>query len=175
MERGQIWIETVIYTLIGLALIGIVLALVVPKVNEYRDRAAIEQTISSLNLLDAKINEVLEAPGNTRVIEFNLKRGALYVNDTNDSIYFEIVDSHSLYSEPNVESSIGRIKVLTKEGRKLHTVRLTLVYEADIVNSDGSLGAKKFSAASTPYRLSFTHAGFANRREIINFTETSEG
>jgi uncharacterized membrane-anchored protein YitT (DUF2179 family) len=34
---GQIWIETVLYTLIGLALIGMVLAFIMPKINETKE------------------------------------------------------------------------------------------------------------------------------------------
>ena len=44
-RKGQIWIETVIYTLIGLALIGLVLAILTPKIKEFGDRQIIEQTI----------------------------------------------------------------------------------------------------------------------------------
>jgi hypothetical protein len=76
-KRGQIWVETVIYTLIGLSLIGLVLAIVTPKINDYRDRTVIDQTIESLNLFDEKVGEVLGAPGNARVVEFRMKRGNL--------------------------------------------------------------------------------------------------
>ena len=37
-KRGQVWVETVIYTLIALALIGTVLAFVKPKVEEMQDK-----------------------------------------------------------------------------------------------------------------------------------------
>ena len=59
-KRGQVWIETVIYILIGLSLIALVLTFVMPKVNEQRDRLIIEQTIASLGFLDDKINEVID-------------------------------------------------------------------------------------------------------------------
>ena len=36
-RRGQVWVETVIYTLIGIALIGLVLAILTPKIKEFRD------------------------------------------------------------------------------------------------------------------------------------------
>ena len=37
-HKGQVWVETVLYTLIGLALIGVVLAIITPKINETRDK-----------------------------------------------------------------------------------------------------------------------------------------
>src|SRR3989338_5366695 len=122
MKKGQVWIETVIYTLVGLGLIGVVLAFITPKINEYRDRAVIDQTIQSLNVVDQKINEVLQAPLNTRVVEFTLKRGTLVFNATNESLSYTLEDSHVLYSEPDESTALGRITVLTKEGKKTHTV-----------------------------------------------------
>jgi hypothetical protein len=58
--NGQVWIESVIYILIGLALIGLVLAFVSPRINMEKDHVVIEQTIESLNILDKKIGEMLE-------------------------------------------------------------------------------------------------------------------
>ena len=37
-KKAQVWIETVIYTLIALALIGTVLAFVKPKIQEIQDK-----------------------------------------------------------------------------------------------------------------------------------------
>ena len=76
-KRGQVWVETVIYTLIGLALIGLVLGFVSPRLDRARDDAVVEQSIGSLGDLDGKINEVLQAPGNVRQIDFTMKKGEL--------------------------------------------------------------------------------------------------
>ena len=39
---GQVWIETVLYTIVGLAIIGIVLGFAMPKINQAKDNALIE-------------------------------------------------------------------------------------------------------------------------------------
>src|SRR3989344_8885507 len=84
-RKGQIWIETVLYTLIGLALIGLVLAFITPKINESKDRAVIEQSIGLLNLIDDKINIIIDgAPGNARNIDITLKKGDLYFDSDNN-------------------------------------------------------------------------------------------
>ena len=57
-KSGQVWIETVLYTLIGLVLIGLALGFIMPKINEARDKALVEQAINSLAELDSKITEV---------------------------------------------------------------------------------------------------------------------
>lgn len=175
MNRGQVWIETVIYTLIGLALIGVVLALVTPKINEYRDRAVIEQTISSLNTFDSKLNEVLQSPGNTRVVEFRIRKGSLYVDSVNDTIFFILEDSSALYSQPNQETKFGKIKILTTPGATSNRVKLTLPYNLNITYHDGDGVIKQFSSASVPYRFSITNKGFdASRNETVDIKELSE-
>ena len=76
VKKAQIWIETVLYTLIGLALIGIVLTIVTPKINEQKDRSVIEQSIEALNNFDSKITETLDrGGGNVRSIPvFSIKK-----------------------------------------------------------------------------------------------------
>lgn len=175
MKRGQVWVETVVYTMIGLALIGLVLTIMTPKINEYKDRTVIEQTIDALRLLDSKISEVLqEGPGNVRNIDFGLKRGDLYINFSSDEIYYQLEDSRVLYSEPGDETSIGRIKVLTTEGNINHKVKLTLDYESDLVFQNKEVKFKKFTAAAVPYRLSISHLGFTQEGEIREVIEIKE-
>ncbi|OIO81753.1 hypothetical protein AUJ84_00505 [Candidatus Pacearchaeota archaeon CG1_02_32_132] len=170
MKKGQIWIETVIYTLIGLVLIGLVLAFATPKINEFKDKAIIDQTIDSLKGLDSKISEVIqEGPGNVRNVEFGMKRGDLYFDLTEDKIYYVIEDSRVLYSEPGIETEIGRIKILTEEGSINNKITLTLYYDSDLVFQENAL--KKFTAAPTPYRFSLSNKGFENDREVIQIEE----
>ena len=76
-KRGQVWVETVLYTLIGLVLIGLVLAFASPRISEAKDRLVVEQSINSLNAFDEKVNI---DPGNVRRIDFTIKRGALYID-----------------------------------------------------------------------------------------------
>lgn len=173
MTRGQVWIETVIYTLVGLSLIGLVLGLVTPKINEYKDRAVIEQTISSLNVIDGKINEVLQAPGNVRAVNIRMKRGDLYVDPMNDSLYFVLVDSHVAYSQVGQKTSIGRIQVFTENAGKLYRITLTLPYSVDLTYTTGEI--KKFSATATPYTFSFSDKGLNSTtgREVVEVRELS--
>ena len=51
-KKSQVWVETVIYTLIGLSIIGILLAVLKPTVESTKDRLMIEQIIESKNRED---------------------------------------------------------------------------------------------------------------------------
>ncbi len=175
IKRGQIWVETVIYTLIGLVLIGIVLALVTPKINELKDRAIIDQTIDALKVFDSKISEVVgEGSGNVRNIEFGIKKGSLTINSEENQISYKLEGSKVLYSEPGAETSIGRIKVLTEELAKDNIVTLTIDFDFDLKLS-GLEDSKTFTSAAVPYRFSVNHEGFTGEpgdlKEIINIAE----
>ena len=173
-KRGQVWVETVLYTLIGLALIGLVLAFVTSKINEARDRITVDQTINSLNAIDEKVNAVLDAPGNRRFVEFTMKRGEFFVSPESNEIRFVISDLVKPYSEVGKEISVGRIVILSEEGQRDSIVTLTLSYEgiADIEYA-GEEKEKKFTAASIPYKFSITNLGADEDFIKVNIEEST--
>jgi hypothetical protein len=175
-NRGQVWVETVLYTLIGLALMGLVLAFIMPKINESKDRLVIEQTISSLGILDEKIVGVASAPGNVRQVDFLMKKGELKIQGVDDKIIFILSEMKSAYSEPGVEIDFGgRMKILTEEvGGGEFKTNLILSYSNNITYS-GSDEIKVFNPASTPYIFSINGLGDLNDegRQVIDLRETS--
>ena len=163
-KRGQVWVETVLYTLIGLGLIALVLAFVSPRITQEKEKILVEQTIQSLNVIDDKINTVLEkGEGNRRVIEFGIGRGELYFNSSNDKIIFVFNDLKKPYTEPDVEIEFGRVKILSVEDRRASHVFLTLDY-GNIANLtfSGKDEDRKFDAASKPYAFSIENIGRNN-------------
>ncbi len=173
-RRGQIWVETVVYTLIGISLIGLVLAIVTPKINEYKDRTIIEQSIDSLSVFDSKIKEVLQAPGNKRKVEMGLKRGDFYINAYENKTWFELADSRSKYSEPGESIYIGRINLTTQELTKRYKVILEIYYPQYDITFDNldSPENKKFSSASVPYQFFIENKGFDDDGKLqIDVTE----
>jgi len=174
IKKGQVWVETVLYTLIGLALIGLVLAFVTPRINEARDRITVDQTINSLNAVDEKINAVLDAPGNRRFVEFTMKRGEFFVSPENNEVRFVISDLVKPYSEVGKEINVGRITILSEEGQRANIVSLTLSYDriADLKYA-GEENERKFTAASIPYRFSITNMGADGDFIRVNIEEST--
>jgi hypothetical protein len=172
MKRSQIWVETVIYTLIGLALVGLVLAVATPKINERKDRILVEQTLSSLNTLDEKINEVLSAgPGNSRIIsELSIKKGKLLINSSGNSINFVLDELSKPYSEPGIIIKRGNVEFVSVQGKKQSSVYFALSYTG-IVNLtyNGKKDIKEFPAVGVPYKFSIENVD-GNR---IDVKETS--
>ncbi len=169
--RGQIWVETVIYTLIGLALIGLVLAILTPKIKEFRDRTVIEETMSLLNILDSKINEVLDAPGNKRKIEMTIDRGVLTIDPENDSIRFVLDEADLKYSEPGVSILVGRINVTTESVRDNYRIILQTYYEHDLSFKGSNTEIGEFTPVSIPYQIFVENRGIQNGRYIIDLSE----
>lgn len=174
--RAQVWLETVIYTLVGLGLIALVLAIVTPSLNEYRDRAVIEQSIEALHEIDSVMSAIRDSPGNVRIVEFQLKRGLFEIDANTETLRFTLPDSRVIYTEPDVEVTNGRISILTTEGSRNHEVRLSLSYEgqADIL-ADELDGVITFNPAATSYQFRFEHEGFTqgNPFPMIRITEVS--
>ena len=167
-KRGQVWIETVLYTLIGLALIGLVLAFVTPKITETKDKLAVDQSINSLNSLDTKVNAVLDAPGNVRFVDFTMRRGELFIDEVNDKIRFVISDLVKPYSQVGVNISVGRIVLRSEETQKTFPINLELSYSGLVdLKCAGSEVEKKFTASSVPYTFGVTNDGDGDGDGVI--------
>ena len=166
-KRGQIWVETVIYTLIAFVMIGLVLSFVKPKIEEIQDKALIEQSIGIMEDISIIISSLVEGgPGNQRLIELGIRKGDLKIDGIKDKILFEI-ESRYTYSEPGENIYHGSIIVHTKKRGKFNTVNLTIDYSEEYnITYNGEDKLKTISKASTPYKLSISNKG--GDKTIIN-------
>ena len=166
-KKAQIWVETAIYTLIGLSIIGIILAIATPAINNKKDEAIIEQTITALNALDKKMLETRETTSNIRNIEFRVKRGKLVINSTENNIMYILEESKLEYSEPGVEVEYGKIIILTEKIGKKYNINLILPYENLNIIYKGEEKEKTLNPAATPYKLSLENKGQDDNEKII--------
>ena len=167
--RGQIWVETVIYTLIGLAVIGLVMAAALPKINERKDEIMIEQSIEALGNIDDKIYEVQVAAGNRRVIDLDVKKGALIIDMKEDTISWEL-DSRFEYSEAGVSVPLGKLSVTTTSGDPWK-VELKLFYGVDLRVDGKNTGTKRIDVSPTPYKFIIENAGKEGGNIVIDLRE----
>lgn len=125
-KRGQVWVETMIYTLIAFALIGTVLAFVKPKIEEMQDRGVIDQSILMLKEIEEIISDIDQSGvGNKRGMDIKIKAGELVIDSDNDKLIFEL-ESNTEYSESGISINDGNIKVLTSVKGSLNKITLTL-------------------------------------------------
>jgi len=170
-KRGQVWVETVIYTLIGLAIIGIVLGIAKPKIEEKKDEITIEQSIDSLEKINSKILEVKATPGNRRTIELSVKSGTFSINMDEDKIYWDI-DSSFEYSEVDIPVQVGSVLVKTT-GVDPWKVRLEEDPLVSIIFGSFDSGIKVFTPSPTPYKLTVENTGelSSEGKTVIKFEE----
>lgn len=170
-KNAQVWVETVIYTLIGLTIIGILLVATLPRIEEMKDQSLIEQAIQSLGKINEQIYETLKAPGNRRVIQqLNIGKGSLYIDGENDKLYWEI-ESTKMYSEEGISIRIGIVKVTTT-GKGPWNVLLEVAYPNLDIKYDNQDVVKEFHESTNSYRLSLEYLGLnSNNKPIINFIE----
>jgi hypothetical protein len=159
-RSGQVWIETVIYTLIAFVMIGAILAVAKPRIDQLQDKILVEQSIETLKEIDSLVfNAVQGGPGNKRLIEVGITRGVLKVDGINDKLIFELEGKHE-YSEPGQEISDGNVLIKTEKQGKLRYVNLTRDYSEnhDITFQDND-EIKSLSKASTSYKLLVSNNG----------------
>src|SRR3989344_4085911 len=111
-KRAQIWVETTIYTLIGLTIIGLVLSFAKPKIDSKKDEIIIDQSLEALSNIESKILEVKQATGNKRIIELKIGKGDLVIDSVSDTISWKI-PSRLMYSQEDSPINVGKIKVTT--------------------------------------------------------------
>ena len=168
-SKAQVWVETVVYTLIGLSIMGLVLAFALPKINEMKDKAIIDQTIEALNELDTKILDVSYTAGSTRIVDFKIGKGTALIDAENDIIIFTMPESHVVYSESGATTKTGEISVKTEKKAKTSRVELWLNYTGRFdITYDGQNQEKTLQQAPSPYKLLIENNG-----SVINLKDIS--
>jgi len=170
-SKAQVWVETVIYTLIGLSVIAIILTMALPQIEKSKDKAIIEQTVTALNVLDKKISEVEQAPGNSRVVDLRISKGKMEINATGSGIGFiryTLEDTKLELSEVGEEIKQGNIMLKTEKMPVRYKITLTINYpNLNITNENGE-GTKTLQAGTTPYKIVIENKETSSTQENTN-------
>lgn len=168
-KKGQVWIETVIYTLIAFVMIGLVLSFARPKIEELQDQAILQQSTEMIKEIDSTIL-TMGVAGNQRVLEIGIKKGELRIDGENDILVFEM-ESASLYSEPDKQIKDGNVIIYTQQRSGYNIVNLTIDYSKDYnIKFRGKDEIKIMSKASTSYKLSILNEGKDMNKTILNMS-----
>ncbi len=170
IKRGQVWVETVMYTLIGLAILGSLIAVMTPRIQKISDNALITQSINSLNKINEQIGEVLMYSGTQREIILAVKNGEYIIDSINNSIEFVLSDTKLKYSEIGENVPKGYINVLTTQRtNNNYDVTLSLNYSAYNLSYQDADKNKILTGAPNPYKLLVQNNGpDSSDKQIIN-------
>ena len=167
LQRSQIWVETAIYTLIGLTLIAITLSIATPQINKIREKAIIDQTSFVLSEMNKEILKVSEVAGNVRIINFKILKGKLEINSNENKITYILENTDVKISEPNKPNSPtlvvikeGDLSIKTIESGKKYNIYLELDYN-DILDLtyDNNEQTKLFYGGGTTYKIKIENVG----------------
>jgi hypothetical protein len=165
-KSGQVWIETVIYTLIAFVMIGLVLSYAQPKIAEMQDQSVLQQSTTMLKQIDTTIS-TMGAAGNQRVMEIVIKAGNLKLDCAEEKLIFQM-DTKNKYSEPGKIIYDGEVQILTEVKSGFNTVTLTIPYgETYNLRFEGKDDVKTVSKSSTAYKLSISNEGADLEGKII--------
>ena len=166
---GQVWVETVIYTLIAFVMIGLVLTFAKPKIEELQDKAIIDQSITMLKEIELIISNMGVA-GNQRILELGIKKGELTIDGVNDIMVFQMQSKHT-YSEPGETINDGNLIIYTEKKGNTNIVNLTMDYSDSYdIQNDGLDESETLTKSAVPYKLLITNAGEKDNKIIINIT-----
>ena len=166
-KRGQIWVETIIYTLIAFAMIGLALAFVKPRIDEIQDRGIIEQSITLLEDIDDVIKNIGD-PGNQRVIEIGIRKGVFKIDAVAEKLIFEI-ESRSEFIEAGEDYQTGDVLITSRKIGNLNEIILTISYSNHNLTYDNKHELKQFGKSSTPYKLLISNEGDNLGKIMVNF------
>jgi len=158
-KLGQVWIETVIYTLIGLLIIGALIAIVTPRINQMKDKATIGQTIEAMNAFNSKFLETASFPANTRQVVFNIKKGNYVIDSLNDSFYYVLEGSNLEYSEINEIIKNGDLNIKTVSRNSKYDIYISLNYSSYDLFYNSEDNVKTLTPASLSYNLLIENLG----------------
>ncbi len=172
-KKGQVWIETVIYTSIALLMIGFVLTYAKPEIEKLQDKAILEQSLEMFRTVDNTIKTIGVA-GNKRFVETGIKKGSLKIDGENDKIVFEM-ESIYVYSQPgeDITDTIGgRIVKRTEKIGSLNKISFTIDYSVENINITYNENDefKTLNKAPAPYNLLISNNGRIDGNTLIDIS-----
>jgi len=169
-KRAQIWIETVTYTLIGLTIIGALMAVLLPRIQQMQDKATINEITNSLNSINNQFTEVSLYSGSQREIFLRINKGFYTLDPVNEVFYYTLKDSGLKYSQPGESIQSGDIIITTiAKSSKKYDITLLLNYSSFNITYQDKDVEKVFAGAAVPYRLLIQNKDGPNKQ--INFEQ----
>lgn len=153
VKKAQVWVETAIYTLIGLTIIAILLAVATPQIDKIKDQGVIDQTLAALDTLDTKILETEQTPGSIRIVDLRLIKGRLEINSSSDSITYILENTRLELSEPGELIQEGDIYLKTEEYGSRFNIMLLVDYSRVNLTYEGDEKFKVLHGGASPYKL----------------------
>ncbi len=166
-KNAQIWVETVIYTLIGLTIIAILLSIAMPQIEKMKDKSVITQTTDALNILNSKILEAEESVGSIRIVNLKIAKGKLEINSIENKIVYSLEKTQFEMTQAGEAIKEGNIIIETKKASNKFDIFLTMNYNTTLnITYNGEKKSKIMQGGTAPYKIIIENKGFDSLRRI---------
>ena len=128
-NKSQIWIETAIYTLIGLTIMAIILSIATPQIEKIKEKTIIKQTITALDELNNEIQKVEQNTGTIKIVLFKITKGKLEIKSNEDKIIYSLENTNLEFSEEGEKIKEGDLTFYTEKLGRRFNIFLELSYE----------------------------------------------
>jgi len=171
-KKADVWVSTVLYILIGLAVMGILLAVIKPKIADLKDSATIEQSINSINKFDEIMSRVRQSTGTSLKYSLQLSRGNFLINAMGENITWILKDSAHQYSQEGVPLNIGNIEALTIKNGNVWQITLMRSYSNSNIDItvNGMDRDWPLTPAKIPYTIFIENLGIKNGKQNIDIS-----
>ncbi len=170
-KRGVVWVSTILYILISLAVLSLVLVSVQPLIDKNQDKALCSQSEQILRDIDSRIKEVSSVEGNKLSLSVKISRGDLIINSSARTITWELKDSAYQYSEENkvIDLRDNLKAVTTKNKENKWDVKIFLDYQGKYDLSYNSQTVTKILSEGE-YTMFFEYAQIKDSTKRIDIT-----
>ena len=170
VNLGQIWVETAIYTLIGLTIIGIVLSIITPEIQKIKERTIISQTNEALTQLNNEIQKVGQTEGNVKIIDFKITKGKLDIISSDKKIVYTLENTKLEFSEEGQEIKQGDIILKTEKVGKRFNVILELRYPNLDITFNNQIKSQTLHSSPNPYKIKIENVGDNSAKLHLDFS-----
>jgi hypothetical protein len=159
-KKSQVWVETVIYTLIGLTIMGTLLFAANPQIEKIKDKGTIQQTIAALDEIDNKISETEQmGPGNIRIVDLKINKGRLEINSENNSIEYILENTRLKLSEPGMDINDSNLVIRTDNYGARFRITLKMDYNNSLnITYQGKEEKKILTPGANSYKIQMDNA-----------------
>lgn len=158
-KLGQIWVETAIYTLIGLTILGIILSIITPEIQKVKERTIISQTSEALIQLNNEIQKVGQTEGNVKIIDFKITKGKLEIIPSDKKFFYTLENTKLEFSEEGQEIKQGDIILKTEKVGKRFNIILELRYPNLDITFNKDTKPQTLHSSPTPYKIKIENVG----------------
>jgi len=169
-KKAQVWIETAVYTLIGLTIIAILLSIITPQIDKTKDRTIIENTAKALEEINSKLLDTSQIAGNVRLVDLKLSKGTLIIKPSTDEFIYTLENTRLELSEPEEELKEGNLILKTEKIGSRYKIILKLPYENIDLTFNQEESEKILQQGTTTYKLKIENMGELSSKTNIDLS-----